>query len=129
MVSKKEIKQMITTVRKCNGSLTLSYLPCKTVNSTHALYELYYGGWNKIEIGKYFRSSEHLEIKITDENLDNIVDKIYRLLSNCIGDFIIQAMDNLKLHNNELKYFDREPETYAKFKKEVLRLKKEKANE
>ena len=123
-MDKNKIKELITLVRQFNGFLTLSYTPSSVLKSTKSLYGIYYGGWSKIEIGEYYTNrGEHIEI--TDANVDEIAEKIYNVLSDCVGYEIMQALDNLKLDAEDLKYFDRDLELFKKYKKEVRRLKKE----
>jgi len=125
MITKEDIKSLINLILKFDGEATLSHIPKDTINSTLKLYELYYGGWSKISIGKYCRYEGKNSFEVTNENINSVVDDIYKLLKECVGNEIFIALDYLDLEPEELKYMDREKETYTKFKKEVRRIKKE----
>ncbi len=124
MISKEKLKEMIVGIRELNGLLTLGHIPRNYIYSARRMYEIYYSGKDKIEVGKYFENGAE-SILIKNENLDEIVDKIYVLLIDDIGKQIGEAIDIMKLHDNELKYFDREPEQFKKFQEIVLKLKDE----
>ena len=124
MVNKEELKQLILLNLKFQGELKLSYIPESVIHDIEECGSLYYGGWRRIELGQsYHRKGEFVDI--TDDNIDTIVDEIYDVLSNSIGNEILQALENLEWEAEELKYFDRDKKAYNKFKKEVLRLKEE----
>lgn len=125
-MEKDKLKELIKLVQQFKGYLTLSYIPSSVLDSTKKVYGIYYGGWTKIEIGNSYRDQgeQFSFIDITDENIDDIVDKIYKTLNDSIGNEILQAIDNLKLDTEDLKYFDRDPELFKNFKKEVRKLKK-----
>lgn len=122
MISKSKIKNLITLVQEFNGKVILSYIPESVLDSIEELHNLYYGGWNKIEIGKFYRSNDGNLIEIKESNIDKIVDEIYYKLSYDIGNEILKALENLNYEAEDLKYFDRSPDTYEKFRKEVHRL-------
>ena len=122
-IKKDEIKEMIRLIRQFNGQASFSFIPSKKIYSTEDLYGLYYGGWNKIEVGKYFRSGSDF-FEIDDSNIDEIVDKIYKKLSDDVGECILKALENLGMDDCNLKYFDRDEAELKKFQEEVLRLKK-----
>ena len=123
-MNKDKIKNLVEAVREFDGSLSLGYVPESVIHSTEEVYGLYYSGWAKMELGKnYFRTSTTETVKVTDDNVDEIVDTIHKLLVDNIGDFIMKALENLNLEDTDLKYFDRDLELYMKFKQEVSRLK------
>ena len=124
-MTKEKLKDLLLLVKQFDGNLTLSYIPKSKIYSVEEVYNLYYSGWNKIEIGLYYNSCEEC-IEMSNSNIDIIVDKIYDKLTDSVGEFIIPALNNLGLDDVYLKYFDREPELFIKFQEEVLRLKQQK---
>jgi hypothetical protein len=124
-MTKEEIRQTIALIRKNGGELKLNYIPSEYLNDTEELCGLYYGGSPNIEIGKYYRNYSEF-IEITDDNLEEVINKIYDVLTDSIKDEFHQAFKNFEWAYEELKYFDDEKENYQKFKDEVLRLKNEK---
>lgn len=122
MISKDKLRETLLNIRELNGTITLYYVPLNTINSVKDVYGLYYSGRRKIEIGKYLSTGiEYIEI--TDKNSDEIVDKVYALITDDIGDFIMKALTIMKLDDVDLKYFDREPELFKTFQETVLKLK------
>jgi hypothetical protein len=130
-MEKQEIRNLILLVQKYNGYLTLSYLPQREIETPERCQGLYYGGWAKMEIGNSYRNfAGGVDIdKLNSETIDKAVDDIYNSLNGCIGKEIGQALTNLELDYEDLKYFDRDPELYKKFKKEVSRLKRKSKEE
>lgn len=137
-MKKEEIKNLVQLVSQANGLLTLAFIPQSTLFSTKELYNLYYSGWSRMEIGKNFVCGSE-SVEITDESLDSVVDKIHAIMADDVGDYINKALINLGMDDTQLKYFehdgDEEKENLKKFQDEVLKLKeesrirKEKANE
>ena len=125
-MEKREIRDLILLVKKYNGYLTLSYIPASEIKTTSKAASLYYGGWAKIEIGHSYRNfCGGVSIdELNSETMDKAVDDIYTCLNESIGEHIGQALTNLNLDYEDLKYFDRDPELYKKFKAEVRKLKK-----
>lgn len=138
-MKKEEIKDLVQLVRQANGVLTLAFIPQSTIFSTQELYNLYYSGWSRIEIGSKYVCGSSESIEITDENVDSIVDKIHAIMADDVGDYIHKALTNLGMDDTQIKYFKSEGEeekvNLKKFQDEVLKLKeesrirKEKANE
>lgn len=124
MITKERLKQTIELVQELQGELNLIYTPSKVLDSVKDVYNLYYSN-RKITIGSgyYNRGSEYIEF--TNNNIDEIVDKIYDVIKDDISDYIMKSLENLELSIEHLKYFDREPELFKKFKDEVLKLKNE----
>jgi hypothetical protein len=122
-MEKIRIKELIKIVQEFHGSVRLTYIPQSVIDSTEKLHELYYSGWYELGIGKFYNNNRTELVEITDSNIDEIVDEIYECLSNSVGNEIFKALDNLKLDTEDIKYFDRDPELFEKFKKEVLKLK------
>ena len=124
-MNKEELKQVVTGVQKINGILQLNYTPSSVLSSTNELYGLYYGGDCNIKISKtHFINNRTLDsIKITDENLDEIIDSVIAILEDNISNQIHAAIKNLEMSYEDLKYFDRDLSKYEKFRDEVLRLK------
>lgn len=112
-------------IRELGGEVTLHYVPEDVLDSPERLYELYYGGPNRIEIGRrYYRNSGCANLtEITDGNLEGIVDQIAQCLEGDVGPQIQEALRNFGKEGELLKYFDREPELLHKFRGEVLKLK------
>jgi len=125
-MTKEELKQSILLIRKNGGELNFNYIPSEYLNDTQELYELYYGGSPKIKIGEKYYVYEGDYIEITEDNLEEVINKIYDVLNDSIKDEFHQAFENFEWEYEELKYFDDEEENYQKFKDEVLRLKNEK---
>jgi hypothetical protein len=121
-IDKIKIKELIKSVRDFNGYLELNYVPSSTLKSTEELASLYYSGARKISLGECYHNGREF-VDITESNIDEIVDKVYNTLMDNITYEINQALENLELGDTYIKYFDREPEMYNKFQKEVLRLK------
>ena len=136
-MKKEEIKDLVQLVRQANGVLTLAFIPQSTIFSAQELYNLYYSGWSRIEIGSKYVCGSSESIEITDENVDSIVDKIHAIMADDVGDYINKALTNLGMDDTQVKYFksEGEEENLKKFQDEVLKLKeesiirKEKANE
>ncbi len=122
-MNKEELKQLIQLNRKIGGYLTLNYFSLSDLNSTKELYDIYYSGFRKIEIGLFYRNLDGKSILIKDDNIDDIVEDLYNLLLINISNEILLAFKNFGWEFEELKYFDGDKKSYNKFKKEVLRLK------
>jgi hypothetical protein len=127
--SKEQIKQTLEMVFNLNGSLTISYIPSSRI-TPEGCYNLYYGGRYKMEIyPEYYRDGScNLETYEDLGGIDAVIDRIYNNLEDNIGDFIIPALDNLKLDDSDLKYFDRDLDLFNKFKQEINKLKNESIN-
>ncbi|SRR6266403_1712598 len=121
-ITKDKLRDAILSVRSINGMITLYHVPMKTIYSAESVYNLYYSGRNKIEIGSYFSTGREYK-DVTDSNFDEIIDKIYDLLSDDVGDYIMKALDDMELEDTYLKYFDDEPELFKTFQETVLKLK------
>lgn len=124
MITKERLKQTIELVQELQGELNLIYTPSKVLDSVKDVYNLYYSN-RKITIGSGYYNRGNEYIKFTNNNIDEIVDKIYDVIKDDISDYIMKSLENLELSIEYLKYFDRELELFKKFKDEVLKLKNE----
>lgn len=123
-MNKEEIKNLIINVRKLDGVFECRYIPEEMLYSIENLHDLYYGGACKIHVGMWYSDHKtHEDIDNNEDNLDYIVEKFYNCLQTDIREYINNALTNLKLEGEALKYFDSDPELYKEFKNEVLRLK------
>ena len=123
-MTKEKIKNLILSVQEFQGYLTLNYFPISDLYLDEKVYNLYYSGFDKIEIGKYFTHSLTGNItEITPSNIDEITDKVYNLLIQDVSWFIQPALENLKLDFEDLKYFENNTKKFKKFQNEVLKLK------
>ena len=124
-MEKQEIRDLILLVQKYNGYLTLSYIPQNKIKTPEDTYGLYYGGWTKIEIDKSYRNfGSGVDINdLNSKTIDKAIDDIYTSLNESIGKHIGQALTNLNLDYEDLKYFDRDLELFKKFQDEVRKLK------
>jgi hypothetical protein len=124
-MEKQEIHNLIKLVQRFNGNLSLSYIPQKKIKTPGDTYGLYHCGWSKIEIGDYYRCGPLYIENLCDKTIDKAVDDIYITLNDCIGKHIDQALTNLNLDYEDLKYFDRNLPLFQKFQDEVQRLKQQ----
>lgn len=120
-MTKLELKDLILQVQSINGNLSLHYVPSSVIDDIEELYGLYYGGGSKINVGIYYNAEEDF-VKVTHDNIDEIVDKIDALINDNISSHITKALKNLNWADEELKYFDRSEDNHKTFKDEVLRL-------
>lgn len=114
---------MFDIVNEMNVELNLRYLPISAIDTAEKCYDIYYGGMHRIQIsrgsvtigGQFF----HLE---KGEDYSKYVEMVHDVLSKDVSKHIFDAMDNLGMEAEELKYFDRDLSEYDKFMKEVSRL-------
>lgn len=122
MITKDEVRKFLKAGQVFRSMITFNYIPEDVLYSTEELYGLYYSGQYKMEIGKYYSTGMDTK-EITNDNFEEIIDDVYFKLKGNISQHIFDALENLELDGEYLKYFDDEPEMYEKFKKEVLKLK------
>lgn len=127
MVTKEELKKTIDLITKLKGSLTLSYLPVSKIETPKDCYNLYYGGFCKMEIYPELYRDGSCNISTYEElgGVDVVIDRIYSNIKDDISPYIMTALNNIGGDDTTIKYFESEPEMYQKFKNEVLRLKNE----
>jgi len=127
MITKEKIREFIILNRQLGSSISFPIIESKVLYDTEELYNLYYGEGDKINIGKYYHklSDSGNILEITDDNLSEVVDKLYDELRDSIGAELHATFKKFKWEYEELKYFDDNSKKYEKFKTEVLRLKEE----
>ena len=130
MITKEKIREFITLNRELGSSISFPIIESDVLYDTEKLYHLYYGDGDKINLGKYYHNiSERGEIfEITDDNLSEVVDRVYEDLKDSIAKELHATFEKFGWEYEMLKYFDDEPKKYERFKKEVLRLKEESLN-
>jgi hypothetical protein len=124
-MKKQDIKNLIELICKFDGEFTLYYIPSSYLYDTKRLYSLYYGGLEKIVIRKNFLYILNQFFEFEDNDIDDVVEKLYEILSDDINEYINNALLELEMPDEYLKYFDRDgmKEKYEKFKNKVLELK------
>jgi hypothetical protein len=121
MINKEKLRQAIILSKELKGTLSLMFIPKISLYSTKDLSNLYYDGVKKIETGVYLNGNPNF-IKLTDANLEEVVEKIYEMMINDIHTHVLQALTNLKWKVEEIKNFEYSPDKYKIFQEEVLRL-------
>lgn len=124
-MNKQELKNLIHLIGKFDGEFTVYCIPSSYLYDVERLYGLYYGGLKKIVIGKKLLFIGNQSFKFEDNDIDDIVEKLHELLSDDIKKHITDALYELEIPDEYLKYFDREEmkEKYEDFKNKVLELK------
>ncbi len=121
-MTRDKIDQFIRTAVELKAELILYYVPIKSMYEADSTYKLYYTNPNIIEIDtSYYRSSFKNSIKITPDNIDDIIHEVYTLMSTDISKHFRQALENLKLHPKNLKAVNEEGEL-ERFKDEICKL-------
>lgn len=130
MITKEKIREFITLNRELGSSISFPIIESDVLYDTEKLYLLYYGEGDKINLSKYYHKiSERGDIfEITDDNLSEVVDRVYDELNDSIAKELHATFNKFGWEYEELKYFDDYPKKYKRFKKEVLRLKEESFN-
>ena len=125
MITKEQLKQTIELVFLLKGQLTLSYLPSSIIETTEGCYNLYYGGYKKMEIHPEYYRDGSCSLSTYKElgGVDAVIDRIYQNIQDDISSYIMTALNNIGADDTTVKYFDREPELYERFKNEVYKLK------
>jgi len=126
MITLEKVRQAIQLTIELDGSLSLNFTPSKSIYDSDELYNLYHGGFSKIEITKRgIKDPNWNYIKFNGENFEEISQLVYDYLKDDVSVAIQRALSNLKWEAEELKYFDG-PENEWKwnlFKDEVLKNK------
>jgi hypothetical protein len=125
MLTNEELKQLLVLNKKLGSAIEFQYIPESVLYSTEELYNLYYGGAEKVIISQNFLSCKGELIKMKEKTLEEIVTIIQDLLRTNIADYIHKTFEKFIWEYEELKYFDRDEKQYNKFKNEVLKLKEE----
>ena len=124
-ISKDDIVRMMDLITKMNGSITLSYLNISDLDSPKKCYNLYYGGFSKIEIYPDMYRDGRCNLSTFNElgGVECVVDRVYENLKNDVSKLIIPTIEKLGLDETTMKYFDRDPGLYEKFINEIKILK------
>jgi len=75
----------------------------------------------KVETGIYLNGNPNF-IKLTDTNIEEVVDKIHETMVDDIHTHVLQAIQNLNWKVEEIKNFEYNPDKYKSFQEEVLKL-------
>ncbi len=124
-MTREDIRSIIEFTSKNGGSYTCTYIPKEELTPDNC-ESLYYGGASEIRINSNGFSIRHECVTMDEVGIDKAIEKIYDILKDNIGAELHQAMKNLQWEYEELKYFDRHPENFEKFKNEINRLRRDK---
>lgn len=122
MITYERVKTIFDIVNEMKGHMTLNYLLFSDIDEPEKCYNLYYAGANKIEISSTAVTIGGEFYYLEGESNLQYVDNVYDVLSKDIREYVFQALENLKLEPENLKYFDNDYEGYKVFFAEVQRL-------
>jgi hypothetical protein len=125
MITKEQLKQTIELVFLLKGELTIPYLPLSIIETVKGCYNLYYGGYKKMEIyPEYYRDGScNLSAYKELGGIDAVIDRIYQNIQDDISTYVMTALNNIGCEDTVVKYFGEKPELYERFKNEVYKLK------
>jgi hypothetical protein len=124
-MTKEQLRQTIELVFLLKGELTIPYLPVSIIETPKGCYNLYYGGFRKMEIYfEYYRDGScNLSTYKELGGVDVVIDRIYQNIQDDISSYFMMALNNIGADGESIKHFENEPELYERFKKEVYKLK------
>ena len=126
-ISKEKLKDVILTVSQIGGTLKFMCVLLKYLQTPEEWYNFYYGS-GVIDICIYNTYDNPYSIldrsKISNDNIDAIVDDVYEYLISDVYPLIKQALINIGEGGEfeTLKYFGRNKELFIKFQNELLKL-------